>query len=108
MTNSTHKRGDTFDRSGTISVTQNGTPLLDLTGWTGASQVRDKFGQLLAQLTFVWIDATNSLARLYTADSTEGWTIGEAKMDIQMTSPAGAVLSTATAAITVIEDITHG
>ena len=107
MANSTHKRGDTFDRSGQVTVMQNGVRLLDLTGWTGASQVRDKHGQLLSQLSFEWLDASQSLVRLSSVGSTEDWVVGDAKMDIQLTSSTGIIVSTATATIGVVEDITR-
>lgn len=108
MASAKHKRGDTFDRSGVISVSENGAPVADLTGWTGASQMRNARGLLLAQLTFTWLDASLRLARLTAPDGTSAWPVGELKMDIELTSPSGFVVSTETATIEIVPDVTHG
>lgn len=107
MAVSKHKRGDTFDRSGTIAVTQNGLPVADLTGWTGASQMRGARAALIVQFDFQWIDATQRLARLRALDGTGTWPIGEAKIDIQLTSPSGVVVSTDTMTLEIVQDITY-
>ena len=107
MAISKHKRGDTFDRSGTITVLQNGSPVADLTGWTGASQMRGVRASLIVQFDFQWINAAQRLARLRAPDGTDTWPVGEAKIDIQLTSPSGVIVSTDTMTLEVVQDITH-
>jgi hypothetical protein len=105
MATNTHKRGDTFSRTGAIEVYQNGVRLLNLTGWTGLCHLRDKADRLIANLGFTWVDATQSLARLdATAAVTKTWPVEELYTDIQMTSPAGVVVSTVTTAIAITKD----
>lgn len=101
-----HKRGDTFDRSGTIAITQNGVAALDLTGWTGASQMRGARNTLIVNFKFEWINAALRLARISAPEGTSTWPVGDWPMDIQMTSPDGVVVSTATVLLTVIADVT--
>jgi hypothetical protein len=106
-TNPTHKRGDTFDRSGQITVRLDGAPVLDLTGWTGRAQVRTATGDdLIAECAFAWLDATQSLCRV-TASSTAAWPIGPALVDIELTAPGGAIVSTDTASLMIVRDITR-
>lgn len=107
MATNKHKRGDTFDRSGSLTVTQNGVPLVNLTGWTGRSQMRGSNGKVIVEFQFTWVDAAQRLARLYAPDGTETWTLGDAKVDIQLTSPTGVIVSTDTTVISIVEDITH-
>lgn len=105
-TNPTHKRGDTFDRSGQITINVDGVHVPDLTGWAGAAQVRTRSGALIAAITFTWLDATQSLARIRAADTT-GWPVGPAEIDIQLTSPAGDVVSTDTERLDIVSDVTR-
>jgi hypothetical protein len=107
MATGKHKRGDTFDRSGTINVLQNGLPLLDLTGWTGMSQMRNARDALVVQFNFQWLNAAQSLVRLSAPDGTDSWPIGECKIDIQLTSPSGTVVSTDTMALEIVMDVTR-
>lgn len=101
-----HKRGDTFDRSGQVDLSEGGTPVIDMTGWTGRSQIRTSGGQLIAELDFSWLDASQRKMRLRKAD-TGTWPIGRAEIDIQFTSPAGDVVSTRTATIEIVKDVTR-
>jgi hypothetical protein len=103
-----HKRGDTFDLSGAIDVTLDGQAVQDLTGWTGRSQLRTTAGKLVAELDFVWLDATKRLVRLRkSASATLTWELGEVLIDIELTSPAGDVVSTPTATLLVTKDNTR-
>lgn len=102
----THKRGDTFDLSGPVTVTEAGEPLPDLTGWAGAAQLRTPGDVLVADLQFEWLNAAQGLCRLMAAD-TSAWPIGPAQLDIQLTSPAGAVVSTDTAQLRIVKDVTR-
>jgi hypothetical protein len=103
-----HKQGDTFDLSGTIDVTLLDQPVLDLTGWTGRSQIRTPKGELVAELVFTWLDASQRLVRLSKpATQTLTWTLGNVLIDIELTSPTGDVVSTPTASLTIVRDNTR-
>lgn len=99
------KRGDTFILSGPITVTDGGEALTDLTGFTGRSQLRELKGPLIAELVFSWLDAEQCLCQL-SASNTAAWPVGLAEFDIELTSPAGQVMSTRTACIEIVKDIT--
>jgi hypothetical protein len=103
----THIRGDTFSLAGEVTVTVNGTRQLDLSGWTAASQVRDSLDNLIAELTFAWVDAAQSLISLTAAGSTANWPLGQIYTDIQFTSPNGDIVSTQRTSFTVARDVTH-
>lgn len=103
----THKRGDTFDVSGVVTLTDNGTPLTDMTGWTGASQLKSTTNGVIASLVFTWQDAAQRLCRITAPSGTSGWPIGVVQMDIQFTSPAGDKVSTQTQQIQIVEGVTH-
>lgn len=100
-------RGNTFDYSGVIDVTDDGVAVTDLTGWTGACQVRTVRGTLIATLTFAWLDAAARLCRVRSTGSTAAWELGRALIDIRLTSPAGDVISTDTTAITIADGATR-
>lgn len=102
----THIRGDTFSLAGEVTVTVNGVRQLDLTGWTGASQVRNSLDELIADITFTWVDASLSLVSLTFLGSTANWPIGKVYTDIQFTSPAGDIISTQRTALAVARDVT--
>jgi hypothetical protein len=102
----THKRGDTFDASGQLTVTDGGAPLPSLQGWTGRCQLRTATGQLIADLNFSWVDAAQRLCRLY-AGSTQAWPLGLAELDIELTSSAGHVVSTQTTRIKIARGVTE-
>lgn len=107
MAVSGHKRGDTFDRSGVINVTQNGLAVIDLTGWTAISQMRGARDALIVQFEFTWLNAAARLARIRAPDGTNNWPIGQASIDIQLTSPSGVIVSTDTALINVVADVSR-
>lgn len=116
MSISTHKRGDTFDYSDQFVMTVDGVETPDLTGVTGASQLRHAGdlaagiapGTLVAELVFTWIDATQRLYRVRASGSTAAWPLGIVKHDVQLTLPSGDVVSTPTELIKLVEDVTHG
>jgi hypothetical protein len=101
------KRGDTFDVSGNLSLIQAGLATLDLTGWTGSAQLRQDNDTLISDLEFTWIDASESLCRVRSTTSTQGWVIGLALIDIQLVGPSGQIISTDTQRIQIVKDITH-
>lgn len=106
-TNHKHKRGDTFDLSGSVQATRDGVPVVDFTGWSGRSQVRDGKGELVAELVFAWLDQVAGLVRVRSDGATDAWPIGPVRTDIQLTSPDGNVVSTETAVIEIVEDVTR-
>ena len=106
-TKAQHKRGDTFVVAGTITATVGGVAVTNLTSWTGASQLRDATTDaLIATLEFTWLNAATGQARLRCADTT-AWPITLANLDIQLTTPAGDIVSTPTAALSIVKDVTR-
>ena len=108
MSQNSHKRGDTFDYSDQLAMTVNGVPVTDFTGMVGASQIRTDRGALVAELEFTWLDATQGLFRLRSQQPTTNWPIGMLLHDIQLTTPSGDVVSTATETFRLVGDVTYG
>jgi len=101
------KRGDTFSFIGEIQVqTIDNETLADLTGWTGESQIRTDGLNLVADLDFAWLDATNCVCQLHFANTDE-WPLGKVFIDIKLTSPAGGEIRTETDSFEIIEGITR-
>lgn len=100
-----HIRGDSFDFAGKLMLTIQGETVPDLAGWTGRSMIRGVDGALIAELTFEWLDAELSLIRIV-CDDTRDWKVGMAKIDIQLTSPLGKVVSTSQSLIEIVGDVT--
>jgi len=103
-----HKRGDTFDVSDQLAMTIDGAAVTDFTGMTGASQLRSAYGSLIADLEFSWLDAAQGLYRVRSTGSTDAWPAGSALHDVQLTTPSGDVVSTATEIFQIVSDVTHG
>lgn len=106
--NSTHKRGDTFDYADRLAMTVDGVAVVDFSGMTGTSEIRDRSGRLVAALAFTWLDAAQGLYRVRSTGPTDAWPVGVLLHDVQLTTPAGDVVSTATEAIELVADVTHG
>ena len=102
-----HNRGDTFSLAGEVTINVNGARQLDLTGWTGASQVRSANNRLVADLTFEWVDAALSLVAVSFVGSTSTWPLGTLYMDIEFATPAGDIVSTQKTAFEVVQDVTN-
>jgi hypothetical protein len=84
------KRGDTFLYSAT--VTEDDGDLVNLAGWVISSQLRSVSGSLIDTLE---VEYTNAAAGQYTLSAdTALWPVGDAKFDIQYTSPDGVISST--------------
>ena len=98
--------GATFDLSGVVVVVDNGVRILNLTGWTARSQIRTEDGDLIVELSVVFLNAAASLIRAYTNSSTINWPVGIARMDIVFTSPSGAIVSTGINEFTIKKGIT--
>ena len=104
----TFKRGNTFELSGTVEVMQAGISVLDLTGWTGSSIVRDVNGKLISTLVLVILNPLTRLVKVrQTAEDTRLWPIGTLYMDIRFTAPNGDIVNTSTAEINVVKEITN-
>lgn len=108
-----HIRGDTFSMSGPVTVMELDTAtgeyarLLDLTGWSVASQIRDTLDHVVATLDATWLDAAQSLLTVAAPGSTADWQPGRVYIDVQLTSPAGDVVSTPRAEFKVRGDVTR-
>lgn len=95
----THPRGDTFSVTGRFLSG-------DFTGWTGKSQVRSETDELLSELVFTWIDATTGSFVVQALD-TSHWPVGTVLHDVQVTSPAGVVVSSRVVKVLVEKDVTR-
>ena len=97
-----HKRGDTF----TAAVTRRDSAgaLVDLTGYTVRSHLRNGSGALIAEFAVAHI-STGVVTISATAAQTTLWPIATLKADIEYAS-AGTVQSSETIQISVAEDIT--
>jgi hypothetical protein len=98
------QRGDTFALSGVVNV--NGA-VEDMTGWTIAAEVRVRtstgaVGDLISTLTASWSNPVTATL-LLTDTSTSSWALGEAYIDVRLTSP-GSVRTTTTKQRFIIED----
>lgn len=99
-----HKVGDTFSYVGTaVLVDISGNPV-SMAGATVASQIRTTTGAKIADLTITLSDGTLTLR---SSDSTQGWPLGVAQIDVQITLPGGHVISTSTANILIVRDVTR-
>ena len=99
-----HKVGDTFSYVGTAVLEDiSGNPV-SMAGATVASQIRTTNGTKIADLTTTLSDGTLTLR---SSDSTQGWPLGVAQIDVQITLPGGHVISTSTANIVIVRDVTR-
>ncbi len=100
------KKTGTFHISGQLTSFADGVAFTDMTGWTGASELRTADGVLVSNLNFTWTDAAQRLFTLSVADPS-GWPLGTHNFDILMTSPTGDVIPTHTGQIQVIPGVTN-
>ncbi len=102
------KGGDTFNFVGEFTLKDGSALVMDMTGWTGLSQVRTKKFVLIADLAFSWIDPVNRLFRVQFVGDTEAWPRGEALIDIELTSPdLQTVISTRTGRFLIVNSVTQ-
>lgn len=99
------KRGDTFDYSGSVSMTDAAGAAIDLAGWTVASKIEFPDACTKVELNAEWVGSDNDAIRIHKSE-TRDWPVGVADMDIQFTSAANAVVSTETVRLEIVEDIT--
>lgn len=103
----THKRGDTFDYSDRLEMSIDGVAVADFAGMAGASQIRTTAGALVASLEFSWLSQSEGLYRVRSIGSTDDWPVGVLLHDVQLTTLAGDVVSTATEAFQLVGDVTR-
>lgn len=119
MSSYEHKRGDTFDRLVDIPTVDGDLGYADgyFVGWTPAAQIRRHqapgpntapLGEAIATLTCAWVDPlTTRQLRITSSGPTPDWPLGPAEVDVQFTRDSdGYVLSTATAVIEIVRDVT--
>lgn len=105
----THKAGDTFSYADQLVMEIDGQTVTDFTGMSGASQLRDSRGHLVCDLAFTWLDASQGLYQAHHPGPTDHWPVGQVLLhDVQVTTAAGAVVSTDTETIKVTLDVTRG
>ncbi len=110
MATYTHKIGDTFALGGAFDYRDAEGTALDPTGIVGKSQLRTRAGSLIADLD-VTISGTTGNAAISIkqkpgADS-NAWPVGYAELDVQCTLASGDVISTDTAAVLLVRDVTR-
>ena len=98
------KRGDTYHLQVTLRD-ENGD-VINITGYTIESQIRQPTGELISTLTTTLTDPTNGTFTLEDTD-TQSWPVGCQFQDIEYTGTGGTVTSTETFKVDVQEDITQ-
>lgn len=98
------KRGDNFEWGGQFLGPDGAVQ--DFTGYGIESQVRDARGCLVEQLIASWIDATQGLYAIRSADTTV-WPVSRLALDVQITDLTGRRSSSNTEFVNVIRDQTH-
>jgi hypothetical protein len=100
-----HKAGDSYARLLTIP-----TEFADgyFVGWTPKSQIRTPEGALVAECTCTWLDAATTRHLQLVVVNTSAWPVGQTvQTDVQFTRTSdGFVLSTTTATLRVVRDVT--
>lgn len=85
-----HTRGEAFSRGGQIEIPAGSLNASDMTGWLGRCQVRTQGGQLVQEIAFQWLDASQ---RLFSLNATEAqtatWPSGTHNIEIEVRTPAG-------------------
>lgn len=98
------KAGDTFDYSGVVDMVDGAGDPVVMTNWTVVSKVRFPDAGRVVALTAEWLGSSFTNVRVHTS-STDDWPPGPADIDIEFTSPSGAVVSTNTMRFSVVEDL---
>lgn len=98
------KRGDNFEWGGQFFGPAGAVQ--DFTGYGIESQIRDARDFLVEQLTASWIDSTQGLYAISSADTTV-WPVGRLAFDVQITDLSGRRSSSRTEFVNVIRDQTH-
>lgn len=98
------KVGDTLNLVGAVEVPSGAEPPSELLTATVTSQVRDANGGLLCDLVTEWV---YPVLHLDYAGDTQNWPLGKAQIDVQFNLPDGKVVSTNTATIMIMKDVTR-
>jgi hypothetical protein len=98
------KRGETFLLE--CQVLESDGTALDIADWGIASQVRDGYDVLIADLE-VDIYAPEAGKYRLLCDDTKDWPPGLNRMDIAYTDVGDRMLSTETLAVTVVHEVTQ-
>ena len=102
-----HKRGDTFEVSGTLTNADTGTPI-SLATCAVTSMVRGMTGGLVEILAVTITDAAaGEFTATANAAAVQDWPVGTLYCDIQFAFPDSTV-SSETFEVRCLEDITRG
>lgn len=94
------KQGNTFRLAALIRAF-NGE-VLDLTGCTFSSQLRDGLGNVLANLTVQPVTGRAGIIQITYPGDTGQWAVGRYRCDLRVVWPDGTVQSSHTFSVTVI------
>lgn len=101
------KQGDTWQFVGYAGILNPAGDVIDITGWTIASQMRNKFSNAKI-CDFVCTLSSGPLQQFtHTLSDTSIFTPGVYEIDVQFTSPAGVKVSWPTSDVIVEKDITQ-
>lgn len=103
------KQGTTFALPLRLHPVVAGVAVADLTGWTARAQVRQANGALVSDLGVDWVSRPQRLVTLTCpAATTAAWPIARLNIDVEVTSPDGAVrLASSTMTIAVMGRVTQ-
>lgn len=101
------KKNGSLSLAGSVRAFADEVELFDMTGWSGASDIRRPDGSLVATLTFTWLDPAERRF-LLTHPDPSNWPEGQHQFDIVFTSPTNERIPTATQKIQVLAGVTHG
>ncbi len=100
-----HKRGATLDLSGRLTPTEGQST--NFTNWIGKAQIRTLNDEVIATLTFSWLNELTGDLRIRSSSPTNGWPLGVAEVDVKFETPAGDYLYTTTQQIMIVREATR-
>ncbi|MBV1825923.1 hypothetical protein [Komagataeibacter oboediens] len=98
------KQGTTFRLAALIRSFDG--MVLDLTGCTFSSQLRDALGNLLADLSVQIVPGRTGIIQITSAADTGAWAPGRYRCDLRTVWPDGTIQSSETFPVTVITGVT--
>ena len=99
-----HKIGDTLSWAGTFELVDSAGAPISTAGVVARSQIRTPAGVLVAELS---VTLSADTITLRSVGSTQAWPPGPAQIDVQFTLPDGQVVSTSTATLRLVRDVTQ-
>ena len=96
MTDIRFRRGQTFSAAYELTVTIDDENVSDLTGFSGEARLKPQ-GMPGVDLDFAWVNPAQRLAAVTASGSTADWPLGEASIEVQLTSPSGGKIDVAPA-----------